>query len=236
MPRVRLFVTGADEWRIVDDYPVSSARVRPLYLHSGGHANSSGGDGHVGWAAPVKEPSDAYTFDPVPPDGRQAWIADPEVERSSKEERSDVLAYTGPILDAPLDVIGRPQAELFVASNARDTDFVVSMLDVLPDGRVRVLAAFPGVLRARCRNGLTREALLKPGVPTRLRIPLADVAHRFLPGHRVRVEITSCGAPILDLNPNTGGPTATDTAAQPARQTIFHDRHRPSHVDLPVVD
>ncbi|HEV7786021.1 MAG TPA: CocE/NonD family hydrolase, partial [Thermoanaerobaculia bacterium] len=105
MPRVRLFVTGADEWRTFDDYPVPGVKSRPFYLHSGGHANSASGDGTLSTKPPGKEKADQYSFDPNPKDKRQAWIADPEVERSPKEARSDVLIYTGPILAAPLEVI-----------------------------------------------------------------------------------------------------------------------------------
>ena len=236
MPRVRLFVTGAEEWRTFDDYPVPGTQTRRLYLHSGGHANSAAGDGALSWQKPAREKPDRYTFDPKPQDERQAWIADPEVERSPKEARPDVLVYTGPVLTAPLAVVGRPQAELFVASDARDTDFVVSLLDVQPDGRVRVLAAFPGVIRARYRHGMDHEILLTPGKPERLRIPLADVAHRFLPGHRIRVEITSVPAPMTNVNSNTGHPIATDTEWRAARQTIFHHRPRASHLILPVLE
>lgn len=56
MPRVRLFVTGADEWRTFDDYPVPGAKSRRLYLHSGGHANSASGDGTRPWIAYRRAP------------------------------------------------------------------------------------------------------------------------------------------------------------------------------------
>jgi len=61
------------------------------------------------------------------------------------------------------------------------------------------------------------------------------VGHTFLPGHRIRIEITSSSAPWSHPNPNTGNPVATDTDWKVAQQTIYHDRARPSRVVLPVM-
>jgi hypothetical protein len=64
---------------------------------------------------------------------------------------------------------------------------------------------------------------------------MADVAHRFARGSRLRIEIASAAALRIDLNLNTGRPTATDTGGVAARQTVYHDRARPSRVILPVM-
>jgi hypothetical protein len=59
-------------------------------------------------------------------------------------------------------------------------------------------------------------------------------ANRFLRGHRIRIHVTSSFFPHLDRNPNTGRSPALEAAFVPARQTVFHDTARPSHVVLPV--
>jgi predicted acyl esterase len=49
------------------------------------------------------------------------------------------------------------------------------------------------------------------------------------------VEISSSAYPFIAPNPNTGNPIATDTASRVARQTVFHDRSRPSRLVLPFI-
>ena len=78
--------------------------------------------------------------------------------------------------------------------------------------------------------------MLTPGEPTEFRLDNSDAAHTFLPGHRIRVRITSSFYPWVFPNPNTGNPIATDThAPRHARQTVFHDGQRPSRLLLPVM-
>ena len=67
------------------------------------------------------------------------------------------------------------------------------------------------------------------------RLDLWATSHVFLPGHRLRVEISSSNFPRFDRNLNTGEDQATGRQWQRARQTVFHDPHYPSHIVLPVI-
>ena len=69
----------------------------------------------------------------------------------------------------------------------------------------------------------------------RYRIDLVATSNVFLPGHRVRVEISSSNFPRFDRNPNTGEQPGLATETRPAAQTVYHDAERPSHIVLPVV-
>jgi predicted acyl esterase len=57
----------------------------------------------------------------------------------------------------------------------------------------------------------------------------------FLPGHRMRVEITSSSHPRWERNLNTGESTLESSRTEVAHQTIFHDAGRPSRITLTVV-
>ena len=92
-----------------------------------------------------------------------------------------------------------------------------------------------GIIRARYRNGYERTELLTPHEAERYSIELYDIAHTFLPGHRIRVEVSSSVFPSYNPNQNTGNPVATDTEWKVAHQTVYHDGSRPSHVLLPVI-
>jgi putative CocE/NonD family hydrolase len=92
-----------------------------------------------------------------------------------------------------------------------------------------------GLVRARYRDGFDAERLLEPGQQVEYDIDLWHTAHVFLPGHRLRVEVTSSAFPKYDRNLNTGEPLATSTRMETASQTVHHDAARPSHLLCPVV-
>ena len=79
-------------------------------------------------------------------------------------DRNDVLVYTTEIISAPLTVIGDVFFELHVQSTTRDTDFIVELMDVMPDGRsIKFDSRESSQLRLRYREGLDREVLMIAG-------------------------------------------------------------------------
>jgi len=231
-PRVRIFVTGANRWIQAEKYPLPEMKATPLYLRSGGSANSGAGDGRLTWDAPKQEPSDTFTYDPRNP------VPSKPIARDHREveARKDVLVYTTEALTTPVEIVGRIFVTLVAASDATDTDFTAKLLDVYPDGRSVLLGPSEvGVKRARYRKGYERTELLTPGKAEEYSIELFDMGHRFLAGHRIRVEISSSASPYVTPNSNTGLPIASDTTFRIARQTVFHDATRQSRVILPVI-
>jgi len=239
---VRYWQLGADEWRESEAWPPPSVAER-WFLGSGGSANSRHGDGVLGTLpAPGEEPPDSYLYDPldpVPTVGGKTLM--PSImtagieDQSAVEDRQDVLCYTSPELTTPVVVHGPVEVELWAASSAVDTDFTAKLVDVAPDGRAFNLA--DGIVRARYRDSTRqRSGPLEPGVPTEFRIDLWDLAHTFLPGHRIRLEISSSNFPRFDRNTNTGNELGRDGAgdAVTASQQVFHDAGRASALVLPV--
>jgi putative CocE/NonD family hydrolase len=146
-----------------------------------------------------------------------------------------VLVYSSEVLEADYEVTGPLVCVLHAATDARDTDFVVKLSDVAPDGFSRILAE--GVIRARFRDGYDAEELIEPGAVLEYRVDLVATANTFLAGHRIRVDVTSSSFPRFDRNPNTGRPLGVDGPEDLliAHQTNIHDTARPSHIVLPVV-
>ena len=231
-PRVRIFVTGANRWIQAQRYPLPEMQTRALYLRSGGSANSIAGNGRLSWDTPREEPADTFSYDPRNP------VPSKPIARDHREveARKDVLVYTTDTLTAPVEIVGRVFVTLVAASDATDTDFTAKLLDVYPDGRSVLLGPSEvGVKRARYRKSYERTELLTPGKAEEYSIELFDIGHRFLAGHRIRVEISSSASPYITPNSNTGLPIATDTTWRVARQTIYHDAARPSRILLPVI-
>ncbi|HET9894542.1 MAG TPA: CocE/NonD family hydrolase [Streptosporangiaceae bacterium] len=242
---VRLFVMGANQWRDEDDWPLPDTEYVSYFLHSGGLANTAGGDGCLSADAPGDEPEDVYLYDPrdpVPTTGGATFLpglfiganAGPRDQRSV-EARRDVLCYTTGPLAEPLEVIGPVAAVLHVSSSAPDTDFTAKLVDVAPDGRAENLA--DGIVRARYRESLAEPSLLEPGRTYEITIDLVATAAVFGAGHRIRLEVSSSNFPRFDRNTNTGGVIATEGESdlRQAVNRVHHARATPSRLILPVI-
>jgi putative CocE/NonD family hydrolase len=114
-----------------------------------------------------------------------------------------------------------------------DTDWVVCLTDVHPDGFSRLLC--DGILRARFRESTTNPTLLTPGEVYPFTVDLWATANTFKAGHRIRVAVASSNFPRFDRNLNTGGEPGAEAVGLVATNTVYHDAPRPSHIVLPVI-
>jgi putative CocE/NonD family hydrolase len=239
-PSVQIFVMGINQWRTESSWPLARAVPTRWYLHSQGNANGLVGDGTFSTQAPQDEPPDQYAYDPLNPAPtvggalliHPLWQSGPFDQRPV-EQRNDVLVFTSEPLSEALEVTGPIAVTLFAASDRPDTDFVARLVDVHPSGFAQNLC--DGIVRARYRHGMAREELLDPGEITEFTIDLWATSNVFLPGHRIRLDITSSNFPRWDRNLNVAEPPSVASAPVTAHQTIVHDRRYPSHVTLPVV-
>ncbi len=219
---VRIFVTGANEWRDLSDWPPPGVSAQRFHLQSG--------FGLAPDLPPVSEP-DHYRYDPADPTPSLAGPllmgkAQPTDNRAL-EARADVLTYTSTPLEQALEVIGPVQADLFVQSSREHTDFFVRLCDV--DQQGRSLNVCDALLR------------VTPGHPLQdadgtlhLTFDLWPTAHRFRSGHRLRVQVSSGAHPRYARNPGSGEPLGTATRLVVADQSIYHDPTHPSAIILSV--
>lgn len=156
------------------------------------------------------------------------------VDRRKLDYRADLLRYRSATLAAPLRLAGHPEVVLHATTSAPDTDFFAWLVDEAPDGRATPLCQ--GMVRARFRDGLDRPTLLTPGLVARYQLKLGAIAHCFLPGHRLRLDVASADFPNYDRNHNTGGHDLFEATLAPARQTILAGGAHPSHLLLPRTD
>jgi putative CocE/NonD family hydrolase len=226
--RVQLFVMGENRWRTADDYPWPGTQPTPWHLREGGALTPAAPEG--------AEPADGYRYDPDDPvptlGGATLNLPGGACDQRPIEDRC--LTYTSAPLARDLTIIGAVRAELHVMSSAPDTDFVVRLTDVHPDGVSRLLS--DGILRARYRDSGSAPAPLTPQRVYALTVELDATANTFRDGHRIRVAVTSSSFPRFDRNLNTGGPVGGEARGAVAFNTVFHDALRPSRIVLPVVD
>lgn len=240
---VMIFVMGVDKWRTEKDWPLPDTKYRNYYLHSSGKANSLNGDGVLSLQSPKGESSDVYTYDPmnpVPTVGGQVILPGENSmgprDQQEVEKRKDVLVYSTPVLEKAMEVTGNIELKLFVSSDAPDTDFSAKLVDVSPDGKAMILTN--GIIRARYHKSFEKAELLQKGKVYELTINLLATSNVFLPGHKIRLEISSSNFPQFNRNSNTGGDIASETADQyrKAINTIHHEEKYPSHLILPIIE
>ncbi|HKB31227.1 MAG TPA: CocE/NonD family hydrolase [Streptosporangiaceae bacterium] len=218
---VRLFVTGAGEWRDYPDWPVPGISPQRWHLQPGRGLAA---------APPAGSPPDSYRYDPAHPTpavSGPTLVGNSEPEDNRRlEARRDVLTFTSQVLPDGLEIIGPVTADLYVRSSRAHTDVVVRVCDVGPTGAS--INVCEGVRR------------LVPGSPEaggdgvrRVPVELWPAGHRFLPGHRVRIQVASGAYPRVDRNTGTGQPLGAASMVA-ADQEVFHDPAHPSAIVLPV--
>jgi uncharacterized protein len=239
-PPVEVFVMGENRWRGYEEWPVPGSYSERWHLHAGGRLSRQD---------PARGDPDEYDYDPgtpVPTIGGATLMAPihrPGArDQRPNEGRPDVLFYTSEVLQNDYTVLGPVHATIFAASDAPDTDFVARLVDVYPDGRAIVVT--DGIIRASARESYPAPGVVRPTKPSPIEpgrvyeyaIDMWATGITFRAGHRVRVEITSSSFPRWGRNPNTGESNVRSARTEVARQRIFHDPQRPSHVTLTVID
>jgi hypothetical protein len=153
--------------------------------------------------------------------------------------RSDVLVFQTEPLPEDVTIIGPIEVRLFVSSSALDTDFTAKIVDVYPPSK-----DFPegfemnltdALQRMSYRGGRASRELISPGRVHEIAVQPFPTANVFKKGHRIRLDVSSSNFPRFDVNPNTGEPPGTRRRFLEARNTVHHDRERPSHVVLALL-
>ncbi len=232
---VRYFVMGENRWRTAAAWPVPEAKPVSFHLVSDGGANGASGDGRLVRRRPRESGSDRYDYDPRDPVMSLFYEScqDAPYDQRRLDGRRDVLVYQSRHLRKGVRLVGRPEVVLHAASSARDTDFIVKLMDVRPDGFVHQVSY--GIVRARFRAGFDNPEMLLEGQIYQYRISMLPTAVLFRPGHRIRLDVTSSDFPNFDRNHNTGGDDYGEATFVIAHQVVFHGPHHHSHVILPVV-
>ena len=234
--RICYFTMIENKWHHTNTWPPAGVVQTPFYLGSRGSANTLKGDGFVSRLKPAADmPFDTFVFDPadpVPSCGGRMVGRGGICDQSEVERRADVLVYTLPPLTEDLNVTGNITAELFVSSDAPDTDFTVKVVDVAPT--LRPTNVCDGIVRMRYRDGYSCEKFMKKDEVCRVAFKVDFTSYLFKAGHRVRFEISSSNFPHFAPNCNTGANVATDEQQRKAVQKVYHSEKYPSCVYLPV--
>ena len=243
LPRVRFYTMGSNEWSTASAWPPAAAEMVTYYLDSGGQANTLSGDGVLVRQRPDDDsPPDRFTYDPMDPVvsyGGNVCCIGGAIDAGSfdqsdiEAERDDILVYTTEPFTEATEVSGTVEITLYLSSDVKDTDLTVKLLDVYPDGRAFNLDET--IQRVRYREGYHRQVFMEPGEVYEVEVSPMSTSNTFLPGHSLRIEVSSSNFPRFTRNLNTGGRNYDETEGVVAHNVIHHSARYPSLIRVPVV-
>jgi putative CocE/NonD family hydrolase len=271
LPEARVFVSGKNVWQSFDRWPPTDHVVKTrLYLRErhklAFEPPSESGPG--AFDEYVSDPDNPvpYVRRPIQPihstSGESDWPIWEALDQRFVDHRPDAPSWETDVLDRDVVVLGDVTAELFASTSGSDSDWVVKLIDVYPDGtRVALpdaahrdgppasespaldmrgyqLMIAGEVFRGRFRTSFEKPERLTPGKVLRYEIPLRARAHAFLKGHKIRVQIQSTWFPLIDRNPQSFMPSIFAAKASDfvkATQRIGRARDAATAIVLPVL-
>jgi hypothetical protein len=212
-------------WKQTDVWPIPH-RPAALYLTHGG-----------GLARQAPDQADAsltYTYDPADPVQAVSCFNAGMLDQRTLADREDILRFETPPLEEPVEITGRPKLHLHVGSDAPDTMFTATLVDVYPDGYEAIL--LEGAALGRFHAGFDDPQPMEEGEVYELGIEFISTAYVFAPGHRIRLHVSSSGAPRFTVHPNTWDAVESYEEARVAHNTVHVCAARPSRLVLPVIE
>jgi putative CocE/NonD family hydrolase len=233
LPKAYVFETGKNIWRKEQQWPPEQAVTKKLYLQA---------DKRLSFEAPQEETGfDQYESDPGSPVpffnkptlemAREYMSADQRFAAS----RPDVLTYQTEPLGEDLVIAGPVESSLFVSTTGTDSDFVVKLIDVMPDGVQQLVRGEP--FRGKFRHSFEHPEPFRQDEIESIRFTMPDVYHCFGLGHRVMVQIQSSWFPLVDRNPQTFTdiPYAKPSDYVKATERIYRSQRSASSVEVNVL-
>jgi predicted acyl esterase len=232
-PAVRYFVMGdtmdksapGNVWRTTAAWPPASTATS-YYLAADGHLNS---------AKPSGAAKMTYVYDPKDPvpsvGGNNLMMDRGPMDQRKVSGRKDVLKFETETLKAPVEIVGRVTAELAVSTDAQDTDFMVKLVDVYPNGYEALV--LDEAFRLRYHDGFDKPARVEINKMYPIKVDLWSTALIFNTGHKIAVHVTSSNATRFEAHSNTWEPVKSYDQAVKATNTVFLDGR--SRLVLPVM-
>jgi putative CocE/NonD family hydrolase len=221
--RVRVYVTGAKEWRGMPDWPPADRTERTWFLQAGGRLADD--------APPEGGGETSFRYDPMHPTpsvgGRVLTFRAGRRDNRRLEARDDVRTFTTEPLETPVELLGGATIRICLSSDNPYADVFLRLCDV--DARGRSINVTDRLVRLDPADGET------PPTGQRLvEATLPDTAHRFRVGHRIRLQVSGGAHPRYARNLGTGEPAGQATHGEPVTHRMAHSAASASSVTLPV--
>ena len=243
-----VFETGSNQWKSYPVWPPANSTAVNYYFNDNNKLSLQKANSQKSFDEYISDPAKPVPYTNGTYGGRNnEYMAEDQRFAAS---RPDVVVFeTEPLAD-DITLSGHINADLFVSTSGTDADFIVKLIDVLPDNepnpknspRGFAMAGLQRLVRAEVMRGKFRNSYEKPEafIPNKIsevKFDLNDVAHVFKKGHRIMVQLQSSWFPLVDRNPQKFMriPEATENDFQKATIRIYHDAVNASKIVLPVL-
>lgn len=244
-----VFETGTNKWRTYSSWPPKEATITKLYTAANGKVSFNKPAATTGYDEYISDPAKPVPYRQRPieqtygPNSRWfTWLAE---DQRFVDGRPDVLTWQSDTLTDNTTVTGSIIAHLFASTTGSDADWVVKLIDVYPDrdaANLKMsgyqLMVASEVLRGRYRKSFTNPEAITPNKPEEYTINLHQIAHTFLKGHRIMIQVQSSWFPCIDMNPQKFVPNIYKAKAddyQKATQRIYRNGAYATYIELPVI-
>lgn len=220
-PAVQVFVEGSRKHVSADNWPPKPVEYRPLYLRPRRKL--------------LPEPERMDTQFAAPDGFFQAPL--------TVTDQVEIINWTTEAFEEPTEMIGTGAAHIFAEIDQDDTNFIMRLWDVAPNGLKQLVTT--GFLKASQRelderttegnpfHPHTRTIPVEPGKVEEYVIRLYPFATTFRQGHRLLVEL-SCDEPLTDAHNSLLPPDAFHLpVGRPVTHKIYRDATHPSRLVLP---
>ncbi|HWD37877.1 MAG TPA: CocE/NonD family hydrolase [Fimbriimonas sp.] len=229
-PRVLAFVTGANVWMGLRDWPDKVEKARTLYLSPGALSSRLS-----------RASQDRYTYDPAKDVQIKKVLKEAENQggftgevKNSSDPNRKFLVYRSAPLTHSTAIAGPATVDLYFKTSARDTDLFASIIDIDEKGRMFAVDQ-EGKIRGSYLSGVDKIRPLTPGKVYKAHILPWDFAHEFKKGHRIGLVITSTLFPVYARNLGTAGPILTGTRMIAQHNALLFGAKTPSNVTFQVL-
>lgn len=239
--RVAYYVPGAEVWKFADSLEAITTNKLTLHLDSvGGHPNDVFHSGLLNASKPVGSVPDQYVYDPL--DVRPAELERFEITNSITDQRyalnlfGNGLVYHSEPFTEVTELAGYAKFTAWIALDVPDTDFSVTLYEVLADGSSILLTQ--DQMRARYRESARQEKLIKAGEINQYVFDgFTFFARQLAKGSRLRLVLTCPNSIYTQKNYNSGGAVVDESGkdARTAHVALYHDAEHPSTLELPAV-
>lgn len=174
--------------------------------------------------------SGSYTYDPqnpVPSLGGEALLHTMDKAGSQEQlpigTRDDVISFVSDPLKQDIHLDGSIEVKLNVASSAEDTEFVIKVSSILPDGKTYNIRTQATTIVANTDN-------YQPNTTTEVKLKTWPISY-FLPQvSKLRLDVTSSDFPQYEIHTNYPGNQALQAKSKIAKQTIISNSKNPSSI------
>ena len=242
-----MFETGTNQWRHFDQWPPANTKATTFYLGPNNKLLHNKPTAAKSFSQYVSDPAKPVPYtNGIYSDRNNEYMIEDQRFAATKQ---DVLVFQSDTLTEDMTIAGSIVADLFVSITGTDADFIVKLIDVLPEyekdinkqpgttmaGMQRLVRA--EVMRGKFRNDLSKPVPFVAGKVAEVKFMLNDALHTFKKGHRIMIQVQSSWFPLVDRNPQKflHIPEAKETDYQKATIRIYHDSTNGSNIILPVV-